>query len=1611
MGMRSRCDLRALGLVALAWWSLQPRSVGFAQASGSNADNYDTGVNVEVSHRTGSISLAAELFRLPGIRHEISASISLHYDSSQASTDLNSGASVFGLPPGWSMNLSYLYVAPGVQYSTVNIDGNQSYPYTEAWLTSFEKEDGSTTEVNTQLIQYNRADADFFVYDDVAPPVSSVCDIQVAAGIRNLNGMTRLVSEEGLMLSERDRFGNHIDFCYTAPAAPSETRLKSLTDTWGNEVVFCYCDGTEQQDAACDAILADCQDNVDRVTILLPDGRSVGYVIEGVLLTEVFDAQGKTTALSWTTDPAECRGTDSADSLTQVVSPTGGVTQLEYACLPVCFKGKRDTGEDDCTTVTDGTTEWPVVRTAYTCPDTSVECAGHPLRLTTEYDFGGATSEPNYTGFPTWSPFGSDPNFPGSDSLMQSGQTTFSYQTTVTQTMADQTVAHRTENSYNYLHLLTQSITRVGSDLELGKSVVHCYEDLDADGNCASVNFDYTMLPANYQSAKATGSCVFSVDGVGTQGSARISLVTREYDSFGHVTHERKYHGSSATGVIACAQPEDAFAPNQLTVVTENFHNYDVPQQLDDDSHLSLGEGSGHYGLLTASAAFAYADELALEDARQYCGAGTRPAGGAPLRATLSCLTLEDGSGNVPTGTMIKSHLAGSLSLSTPAEKSVLDQCASPSTASWDLAYSPPKVTNLTYDGNGRVTGRTLSWSSIGKQQPGITSSSESLSYARSSPQSVSPTRCAGDSSVLVTTHTDAKGFKTVTRSCTENGFLISTTDADGDTTSYQHDAVGMTTLVSHPNGTQTAMKHFYACPTSASGVETCPAASSSAFRNCPYSFGNSCVERTLIAGQGNTSYADGIQHVVVKDGMGRTLETWDNLGGASFDAFQLRSQRTYDSLGLMTSHSSRVGTDGNTPFAPLIYTTSTTYGPKFRPQTVCGPRLTAQQFVHDDVMQTTKTYLNGNQRELVEYNDSQKPTVITDCGMGVDTSGTGVGLCPSTAADLQDATCSEAQNYLTTLLRDGSGVTHTTSAADLNAGELGASTECLAGTTNYSADLHKYSYEFNNTTPTNTEADNTFVGGSSTWQRDLHGLSVIHNLTLDTTNDLGTGGTAGSGGSGGSGIIDSFASDTYAYNELGQETNEINKLSTNAITLQNLFTYTDLGQVSTHTDYAGTTFRRYYDSMKRLTRFCYATKNVAECEGIETSSCDGTNLCCTAGETYTRDPITGRATQVMHFTNPSTSCSATSDGDVEGDSIHYAYMRFGAISSKTYVQNVVGAQEGDGDVVTAALRWGYDPYQRLVCFRDVMADIENGNNGSDVCGDATSAVAADFAPSPTKETDRYLSWYEYYDDGESYLRGLLQNVCRIVSTDQTQSGFDVRCTEVDYFTPTDSTGGDCTGAAQSLSAPGGYAGLVKSRTHCKGATCSEGGTVMYSTTYNYDSHRRPCRVLSLDADSKTILGSTYVYDQYDNLVSETSFSDLDSSTDSNYAHAFLYDGMMRLLNRTRTDLDGNLLQTIDYQYDAASNIKTKVEKIYAATGGTGGSGAGGMAGTGGTDGGMPGAGATDGDPDSPTTSSQGGCDAGMMGAGEGSSAGTLQLLIVLFVVCRARRRVGRTNA
>ncbi len=1503
-------------LAALCFCCLWQAPEVSAQAAGSNASNYKTGVNVSVDGRTGSVSITAELFSLPGIISGIDASYSLHYDSTRATTDAENGSSAFGLPPGWDLNYSYFGFGVNSGYAEINVDGKQSYPLVDSFTSLFTLEDGSSKLINTQMMQYNRADANVIDYiaTGTPPPVASVCGIEVRIGLRNLNGMIQLFSEQGLMLTEIDRFGNHIDFCYFENSPVTGAKIKNLTDTWDNEVAFCYCDGTKNQASICTSVIAaSCGSTPSgRIIAVLPDDRQVSYVVEDALVTEVVDAQGKSTRLDWQFDPAGCQSGSSAPwSLTSMTSPLGSVTELVYNCLQVC--AEEVAGENGCSDSEDSTL-WPVVKTQYTCPNTLSQCAKQPGRLTTQYDYGIAEGKPNYSGFPFYSPFVADPDFPGADRLMQSGDTSFTYQTSVSQLDATGEILHQTLNTYNYVHLLTHSETSING--QLIKSVQHCYTDLE-NGVCPTFEAPFTQLPANYQSAKISGSCVFNVSGIGTQGSARHSLNLREYNSFGYIVHEQKYHGSSSTGVVTdCTENDAIFNVNNLTLVAEKFHRYDLPQDTDSGARLKLGEppccgqGPGHFGLMTATAEFAYADILDLQDSSQYCGAdGIPPVPGSPLRVNLSCLTLTDASDLVPTNTLVKTHLAGSLSLTTAASKNVLDQCSSPSSVAWDYSTAPPKATSVDYDIYGRITNRKLSWG-IGPMQPGINSTSDTVSYQRVEAP-VGSDFCKGTNAALQTTHTDAQGNQSKILACVQNGFLLSSIDADGDTTTYTKDAVGMTTQITHANGTKTTYQHYYACPISLQGDATCPV-TSTALQNCPQSSGNDCIVRTLLAGAGNTSYADHVSHIVVKDGLGRTLQTWDNLGGAFFSEMQQRSQYNYDSRGLLISHNSSIGTGTEVPI--LTYATTIDYGPKLRPQTLCGARGTAKQFVHDDVTQATKSLFNGHQTQLREFNDSQKLTVAIDCEVSNTADNVGLNSCPSTAADLTQASCTGNNNYFTTILRDGTGVAHTNSAATLNTDDLDASTQCIAGTTTFSADLKAYSYTYNSTASTNN-MDNTFVAGISNWQRDLHGLKTFHELTLST------GGSVGS--------TDTFASDSYIYDQLGHQTNEINKLSSNNIKLENISSYNNIGQLSTFTDYAGTTFHNYYDNMKRLVRFCYSSNDQNDCAGLNTIASVGDELSCTTGETYVRDPITGRITELTHFVNPDSTCTETGDGkDIAGDSIRFMYTPFGKISSKIYLQNVDGSNT-ENEPITVALRWGYDPYQRPVCFRDAMASTELGQM-SDVCGDENTAVSLDFSPSIDMPEDHYLSWNLYYPDSDPYRRGLLQSSCRIVSSTQTTSGFDTRCTDIDYYTPESTDGGSCTDVPSPLNAPGAYAGKLKSRTNCKGGSCATGnGSILSLTSYDYDSHRRPCRVVSSDGDGTIILGSTYQYDQYNNLLSETTISGIDTSTSSNYQLSYTYDGIQRLLNSTRNDLQGNLLQSIDYEFDAASNVKMKVEKNY----------------------------------------------------------------------------------
>lgn len=1472
--------------------------LGAAQASGgssaSNASNYGGGAHFSVNPRTGGVSLQVPMFRLPGIRAAASAALTLNYQSEDAISDYESSQgngpspTVFGLPPGWSMNLSYMQPRSvnGRSYVSVNIDGSQSYIFDPDWETV---NPATETVVKIGLQQYNKTDVNFTQLENSDIVVNN---LEAAYQYANLNGTTRYLSVEGLMLQESDRFGNTIQYYYQCGVDPSSARLDYIVDSWKNRIDFSYPNGKP-----CDPIQG-------QVTITLPDGRTVGYVIEDQI-TQVIDAQGKITHFDWrnlNNTPEACSEYPLPSGIT---APTGMVSTVYYQCMNICT---ATTSPNACS-ATAQVKQWPVAFQLFECPSGAQPCgSGDAGAMWTTYALGGTQSssgladpDNNYTGFPYFSPLTPNPSYPGSDPLMAAQGTQkfgFEYQTLMTR-LSQGIETYQSSSTYTFLHLLKESEVKVRAKMPNGffglvtsKQVSHCYNlPGSAAAGCPlnSEQINYESLPANYQTPTTSGSCIYSVGGVGTSGG-RISITTQSYDIFGRMINHRRYHGTTGEGVITNCTRETRLDPSPLKLVLDDYREFDMPTQLSDGYYV-LGPQATSFGLMIATLSFAYLDD----DPGNFHGALGDTVG--PIRVTLSCGKLVGSGSTIPPGAAIKSNTYGSLPTTTsaPTTPGKIPACANPA---WDLSTAPPKLETFSYDSSGRMEEQVLTWATV--KEPGITSTSDTLAYTKTTPQSYESAcsqATAGQNTapVLQSTKTDADGNVSVSRVCTLNHFLLSTKDPSGHLTLYEYDPTGLATRVTAANGTSQTYDYFYNCP-EAPGGATCP----STVKACPYdtaSEARNCVVRTVHSGQ-SESFADGVAQATIKDGMGRVSEVRDNLGAAdgAYSTWQTRLTKDYDNLGLVTQNTDLIGVSN-----PLSYATTFTYGAKLRPILVCDPHGIAHEAVHDDVAQKVKKLLNGHQRELTLFNDSHRVVQLGDCPAGEDTTAKGAGACPTVASEVTEATCA-GNVYDTSLLLDGVGAQHSVTAGSANAQAIGASVASVTGQATLSAELIKYGFSIQ-TTPVDTDSG---ASGTAHWSRDLQGMSLGQEVSVTTAL---------------SPKADTFESDAFAYNEIAEQVSETNKLSKDLV---DSYTYTPTGLMCTRKDYAGTVFTHFYDSADRMVRYCYdsmicvgGTNNGGACAAA--ADCPGGSCQAgSAGENFTLDPLTGKVLTVTHFTNPEAcgACTATppTEKDIAGNLVAMTYTKFGSTASKTYTETI------DGKTVTSKLQWAYDAYQRPTCFADVMATA----NGS-TC--PASPAAADWWKTNTAP---YLTWYVYYPQSDAYRRGLLNSVCR------RDGAGAVNCVDKDYYTSA-STGGGCASQfSQAADLTGAFAGLLSDEKVCSGGSCtSNEGTALTTIEYEYDAHRRVCSVQTCQGEGgcqagggELILGSTYAHDQYNNVIQEIHQSDVDASNSSNYQVSYVYDGLMRLLSSTRTDLDDNPLETISYRYDAASNIVKKVQTV-----------------------------------------------------------------------------------
>ncbi len=1237
-------------------WSAAPATAANSGSeSPSNATNYQSGAQLAVQERTGTVTVKAELFSLSGIAPESDLNLSLSYRQSDALSASSSNTRYFGLPYGWYFNLSF--ISAGDSYSTLLVDGEQEYVLDSDWRTVYTPS-GSDDEISvaTGLLQYNQVDANLRA-DSGTVTVGNVASAYVYTTV---DGTRQYFSDAGLLIQRADRFGNTIDFHYRQNVPAQFATLTSIVDSWGHTITLEYCDEGE---------ISDCE--AGEVVVTLPDGRTVGWVAsDDARLTKVLDALGDVTVLDY--DSTGCQ-TD-AQMIRGLTAPAGGMVAVTYACMPVCTTASSTSCSAD-----GNTTAWPVVDTLYECPSNTsgAECPDGTADdyNTTVYEYGDA---PNYTGYPLYSPYDSTVYY--ADSLMSSNDSGFTYKTTVSRKDANGTIKYQTINEYNFLHLMIESEVYVraknssGSyELQLGKQTSQCYQLTDSNTvDCDSNDADYQNLPANYQTPVLSGSCVYNVGPDVTTTDARRSLVSTLYDGFGDEINKKTYHGTSATGISNTCDRNERLNSSGLDLVLDEYTDYDLPSKL-SGRFLDLGEQA--YGLITGAMTYAYLD------ADETGGQATALIGESDdaLLVTLTCSSLTTSDDAAGEGAAVKTSTAGSMTRSTepPGTPGIVPYCDDP--LAWDDSVASPKTSSYGYDQHGRTTSKGIAWALGYPAGDGIDNATEYFSFDMTDGEA-DDEACGDGGQVMQITHTDQDGYTSISRTCTLNGFLASVTDAEDRTMRMRHDALGNVIKTIQPNGTYSESTYYYACPRGQlSRTRTCPT-DSRANQDCPYDDDGdrSCMVASSYAGtnpdtgKANTTFADGVMSVSIKDGLGRVIMSRDNLGGqvgSGYSEMQTTGTTTYDGLGLQTNSASILGSSD-----PLVYTTTVSYGPKLRPSLECEPRGNAQQYDHDDVHQSTKWYMNGSGREAYSINDSEKLTQIASCGLveGEAVAATAELMdkldlsssssCPTiTDTSTTDTGCGSGA-YLSQFALDGFGLVHSITTSSGSSSNDDDSITSVAGVATFSADRMKQAYSL----VSKASASSKLLGAddlvaSSTTSRDLLGQVTQSSVSIDSGNG-----------------DEAASTDKFTFDNRSLMTRAESNLSSE---LANTYTYTPTRMLSSTKSYAGVEFHNYYNDIDQLVRTCFASKSGG-----------------TEGERYTYDAITNQVLSTTHYTNPNvcSECKDNDCGDVDGDWVSHTYTRFGAPESTTY---------SDG----TTLRWAYDQYQRPSCFADALA-THNGN-------------------------------------------------------------------------------------------------------------------------------------------------------------------------------------------------------------------------------------------------------------------------------------------------------------
>ncbi len=351
--------------------------------SGSQAYNYSQHMHASVNVATGTFNFSYPLIHTSGIHHPFTVKLNYRFNASGA----------FGLPNGWQLDLDH------INNNVVNMGGQ--------WLIDPLWHDET---LFASGLKYFNQHGTRFVDNTVGQLIPDEDTLFYRYRSQHKDGVVKYFSHAGLLILQKDRFGNRITFEYQEGAKNiEEARLAAITDNYGNRYTFRYEPGV--------------------MVVHYPDARAQKIF---------FSPTGVATIINPMQQRYEFKYINySGYNLIKTINPpTGLVTQLSYNTIP--FKSRGGEGV------------LPVVSEfkQFDSVDNKIHHESH-------YSY---SSESNYTGYPLYAMSDS------ADSLMDSNDQNYHYSVTVKQvdSNADAPLVHKKLYRYNYLHLPTDIRTFTG---------------------------------------------------------------------------------------------------------------------------------------------------------------------------------------------------------------------------------------------------------------------------------------------------------------------------------------------------------------------------------------------------------------------------------------------------------------------------------------------------------------------------------------------------------------------------------------------------------------------------------------------------------------------------------------------------------------------------------------------------------------------------------------------------------------------------------------------------------------------------------------------------------------------------------------------------------------------------------------------------------------------------------------------------------------------------------------------------------------------------------------------------------------------------------------------